>query len=86
MTDSLLLKSRQAALKRHKARQRNGLWCEPGCVFHTAAKLTAEKVWATHIGGWTFMYCDNIDKLANEGLFDENREQILQAAKEVIWD
>lgn len=81
---SLLLKARQATLKRHKTRQQNGLWCEPGCPFHRVK--TAEDHWKTYIGGWTFMYVDTVDRLTKEGLFDENREQILRAAKEVIWD
>ncbi|WP_043617246.1 hypothetical protein [Nonomuraea candida] len=68
--NDLLIRARYAALKRHKKRQQNGLWCEADCAFHTAAKLTAEKVWATHIGGWTFMYCDTVDRLAKEGLWD----------------
>lgn len=76
---NLLHKSREAALKRHKTRQRNGLWCEPGCNFHR--EKAAEAHWAAHIGGWSFLYCDAVDKLATEGLFDEDREQILRDAQ-----
>ncbi|MEU4726486.1 hypothetical protein AB0G06_43400 [Nonomuraea dietziae] len=65
---SLLQQARHAALKRHKKRQQNGLWCEPGCTFHNVK--TAEDHWATHTGGWTFMYVDTVDRFAKEGLWD----------------
>ncbi|MEO3862643.1 hypothetical protein [Acrocarpospora sp. B8E8] len=68
--NGLLLRSRYAALKRHKTRQANGLWCEPGCSFHRAAKLTAEEIWAKETGNWTFTYCANVDQMVKEGLWD----------------
>ncbi|GII83349.1 hypothetical protein Ssi03_13390 [Sphaerisporangium siamense] len=68
MTPVLSPQFRKALLRRHKKRQRNGLWCEKGCPFHR--QVTAEEVWNTHIGGWTFMYVDTVDRMAKEGQFD----------------
>jgi hypothetical protein len=75
---------KQALLSRHKRRQRAGLWCEKNCPFHR--QKTAEETWAGHTNGWTWMVHDNIDQLTREGLFDDNRRQILRAAKEIVWD
>ncbi|MEU7830329.1 hypothetical protein [Nonomuraea sp. NPDC049129] len=68
MSTTLSPQLKQALLRLHKKRQRHGLWCEKGCPFHR--QKTAETHWATHIGGWTFMYVDTVDKLAKEGLWD----------------
>ncbi|WP_431911617.1 hypothetical protein [Nonomuraea jabiensis] len=68
MTTVLSPQFKRALLRLHKKRQRNGLWCEKGCPFHRVK--TAEEHWATHIGGWTFMYVDTVDRLAKEGIWD----------------
>ncbi|GAA4187111.1 hypothetical protein GCM10022252_20110 [Streptosporangium oxazolinicum] len=67
---NLQMRARYAALRRHKRRQQSGLWCEPGCAFHNAVKLTAERVWDKSTGVWTWMYCNNVDQIVKEGLWD----------------
>lgn len=65
--NGFLVKARWAALKRHKRRQRDGLWCEAGCPFHK--DTTPEEVRETPTGGWFFIFVDNVDRLAKEGVW-----------------
>lgn len=59
-----------AVLKRHKLRQRNGLWCEPGCPFHTSEAVLFWRTVAAPTGVWTFMYCHNVDQMMKEGMWE----------------
>lgn len=67
---SLLLKARYAALKRHKRRQQDGLWCEPGCQFHTPEAVHVWRADAAPIGIWTFLHHANVDQMTKEGLWE----------------
>ncbi|GAA3536795.1 hypothetical protein GCM10022419_015760 [Nonomuraea rosea] len=68
--NDLLVRARYAALKRHKKRQSDGLWCESDCAFHPTLQPKSKRRWSPPDGIWTFMYCDNVERLAKEGVWE----------------